>query len=308
MAATEREFEFIDWIRRRVKAHPRLAIGIGDDTASLAGFGEAEVLVTVDMLMEGVHFTFPETSPQEAGRKLLAVNLSDIAAMAGRPLAAVVSAAFPKSRGVEFAQEFHAGLQELADEFGVAIIGGDTNVWNGPLVASLTLFGEASSPGPVRRNGALIGDWIMTTGDFGGSLTGKHIHFQPRVAEALRLQDEVSLHAMIDVSDGLSADLHHVLDESNVGAVLFAEKIPVSEAARQGNDGRSALEHALSDGEDFELLFTVSPDDGIRLISAQPLGVRVTQIGEITGEPGCTLCDEAGNLQPLVASGWVHGL
>ncbi|MCH7989304.1 MAG: thiamine-monophosphate kinase, partial [Planctomycetes bacterium] len=217
------EFSLIEWIRAQAPDHHRLTIGIGDDTASLRFPNPADCLVTSDMLIEGVHFTLPSATPRDIGRKALAVNLSDIAAMAGNPLAALISVALPRKRDMDFARELHHGLLELADEFGVALAGGDTNIWDGPLVVSVTLLGETTAKGPVRRTGARVGDWIMTTGCFGGSLSGKHVSFQPRVTEALQLHDTVTLHAMIDVSDGLAADLHHILDESNVGAVVYEQ-------------------------------------------------------------------------------------
>jgi len=226
------EFELIDWIRRQTTADPRVPIGIGDDAALLRTTGDAGTLVTVDLLTEGVHFTFPPATPGTVGRKAMAVNLSDIAAMAGRPTAAVISAAFPQNCDPDFGRELHRGLQELADEFGVAIIGGDTNSWNGPLVISVTLLGEVTGSRAVTRSGAQPGDWILTTGAFGGSLIGRHLNFQPRVEEAQRLHQAADLHAMIDVSDGLAADLHHILDESHVGAILHAADIPISHAAR----------------------------------------------------------------------------
>ena len=306
MSANRHEFALIEWIRAQAADHPRLAIGIGDDTASVRFPDPSECLVTSDMLMEKVHFTFPPATPRDIGRKALAVNLSDIAAMAGNPLAAVISVALSRNQDMDFARELHQGLLELADEFGVALAGGDTNIWDGPLVVSVTLLGETTGKGAVRRNAARVGDWIMTTGSFGGSLSGKHVSFQPRVKEALILHDTLTLHAMIDVSDGLAADLHHILDESNVGAVVYEEAIPIADAAERINDGKSSLEHALGDGEDFELLFTVSPQEGRRLPADPPVEVRLSHIGEIT-EAGCReLADAAGNRKPLPCAGWEH--
>jgi thiamine-monophosphate kinase len=301
------EFEFIEWARSQAKAHPRVMLGIGDDAAVLRFPEPADCLVAVDTLMQGVHFNYPEMSAANIGRKCLAVNLSDIAAMAGRPLAAVVGMVFNRNLGTQFARELESGLLDLAEEFGVALIGGDTNTWDGPCVVSVTILGEATGAGPVRRDGAKVGDWILATGSFGGSLAEKHFTFQPRVQEALILHEAVNLHAMIDVSDGLAADLYHILDESCVGAVLFAENIPLSEAARQLHDDRPALEHALGDGEDFELLFTVSPEEGERLLQQSPLQVPLTKIGEITEAGRYELIAANGETQPLGRTGWVHG-
>ncbi len=301
------EFEFIDWVRSQAKVHPRVTLGIGDDAAVLRFPEPADCLVAVDTLMQGVHFNYPEMSAAQIGRKALAVNLSDIAAMAGKPLAAVVGMVFNRQLGNPFARELEAGLLELAEEFDVALIGGDTNTWDGPCVVSITILGEATGSGPVRRDGAKVGDWILVTGSFGGSLAEKHFAFQPRVQEALILHETVNLHAMIDVSDGLAADLYHILDESRVGAVLHADQIPLSEAARLMQNERSALEHALGDGEDFELLFTVSPEEGERLLRQPPVSVPITKIGEITQAGRYELIAEAGKTQPLQRTGWVHG-
>ncbi len=306
MGDTRSEFAFIDWIRARTAPHPAVALGIGDDAALIRFDPPGESLVTVDMLMDGVDFRLSETDPRAVGRKALAVNLSDMAAMAGRPLASVVSVALPKQHGRELAEGVYAGIESLAAQYNVALAGGDTNSWDGPLVLSVTLMGQPTGRGAVRRNGAQVGDWILVTGDFGGSIEGKHLSFEPRIDEALVLQQQVHLHSMIDVSDGLAADLYHILDESGVGAVLWADRIPTSEAARRGAGNQTALEHALGDGEDFELLFTVAPEDGRRLLSAAPFDTPLTHIGEITAEKGCRLLDAEGRSSPLERIGWVH--
>ena len=298
------ELALIDWIRRRASSAPGLQVGIGDD-AAVWQVGGQQLLLATDVLMEDVDFRVSETSATLIGRKAMAVNLSDIAAMAGRPLAALVGVALPKSRGFEFARELLEGLQSLADEFGVAIIGGDTNTWVGPLVVSVTLIGEATEHGPVCRSGAKPGDWLFVTGPLGGSILGKHLTFTPRVREALELHHAVDLHAMIDLSDGLSTDLQHLLDESGVGATLFADLIPVSDAARQLTDGRTPLEHALGDGEDFELLFAVSADDGRKLVAGE-CSISARHIGVIETAAGGWLRESDGSIRPLARTGWEH--
>lgn len=302
------EFALIDWIRRQAGSHPRVALGIGDDAAALRWDSGADCLVAMDMLVENVHFSIPEATPRLIGRKALAVNLSDIAAMAGRPLAAFVSVAIPRGKGMAFAQEIHAGVLELANRFDVALAGGDTAATDGPLVISVAVIGEPGGRGIVRREGAKAGDWIMATGTFGGSLAGRHLTFEPRVAEAIALHEAVPLHAMIDVSDGLAADLHHILEASGVGAVIGQDAIPVSPDARNLDDGKTPLDHALGDGEDFELLFTVSPEDGKRLVADSPVSVRLAWFGEIVAEPGCRILDASGQSRPLPRAGWVHEL
>src|SRR5436309_694120 len=181
MTAPTGEFAFIDWVRRRTPADPRVLLGPGDDTAAVGFTPGAQVLVTTDMLLDGSCFLLAEAGPWRVGRKAMAVNLSDIAAMAGRPVAAVVSVGLPRQGGRVLAEELYAGLREVADEFGTAIVGGDTNSWDGPLVISVTLLGEATGRGPVTRSGARPGDVLLTTGPFGGSIREHHLDFIPRV-------------------------------------------------------------------------------------------------------------------------------
>jgi thiamine-monophosphate kinase len=301
------EFAFIDWLRRRTAADPRVLLGPGDDTAALQLTPGAPCLVTTDMLLEGSCFLLAEAGPRRVGRKAMAVNLSDIAAMAGRPVAAVVSVGLPRRGGRAVAEELYLGLREVADAFGTAVGGGDTNSWEGPLVVAVTLLGEATGSGPVVRGGARPGDWLLVTGPLGGSILGKHLDFTPRVREALLLHREARLHAMIDISDGLAADVWHLCGESRCGAVLRAEGVPVAEAARQMRDGRSPLEHALGDGEDFELVFAVSPEEGAELLRRQPVpGITLAHVGECVTE-GLWL-EEARLRRPLEPRGYVHRL
>jgi thiamine-monophosphate kinase len=303
------EFAYIDWLRRRTPAHSSVEIGPGDDTAALRATPGRTLLMTTDMLLEGSCFLLEQAGPRRVGRKAMAVNLSDIAAMAGKPTAAVVSVGLPRRGGRALAEQLYEGMREVADAFDVPIVGGDTNSWEGPLVISVTVLGEATEKGPVRRNGAKPGEWILTTGPLGGSILGKHLDFTPRVAEALALHREADLHALIDISDGLSADLHHICEESACGAVLRAESIPITAAARQlsATDGHSPLEHALFDGEDFELLMTVSPEDGQKLIERQPIaGIELCKIGEIVAS-GYWI-EEAGVRRALEPKGYIHAI
>jgi thiamine-monophosphate kinase len=278
----------------------RVLVGPGDDAAVLDWSAGKPCLVTTDMLMDGVDFRLAEVEPRLIGRKAMAVNLSDIAAMAGRPVAAVVAVALPKTGSTQLAEDLYHGLREMADQFDTAIVGGDTNSWTGPLVISVTVLGEVTGRGPVLRSGAKPGDWLLVTGALGGSIHGKHLDFLPRIREALRLHELVKLHAMIDISDGLAADVGHICNESGCGVVLRAEDIPVSPAATR-------LEQAVTDGEDFELAFAVSPDDGRKLVREQPVpGVTLSAIGEFVTS-GMWL-DQDGQRRPLQARGWVHEL
>src|SRR5947209_16000514 len=158
------EFAYIDWIRRQTPQDPRILIGPGDDAAALHWPSGKPLLVTTDMLLEGSCFRLAEAGPRRVGRKAMAVNLSDIAAMAGKPVAAVVSVGLPREGGRALAEELYRGLREMADTFSTAVVGGDTNSWDGPLVLNVTLLGEATPRGPVRRGGARVGDWLLVTG------------------------------------------------------------------------------------------------------------------------------------------------
>lgn len=302
------EFDYIAWLRRRTPATPSVLVGPGDDTAVLRP-PTGPLLVTTDMLLEGSCFRLAEAGPFRVGRKAMAVNLSDIAAMAGVPTAAVVSVGLPRDGGRELAEQLYLGMRKVADEFNVPLVGGDTNSWDGPLSISVTILGEATSRGPVLRSGAKLGDWIMVTGPLGGSIQGHHLDFTPRVREALRIHELADLHAMIDISDGLAKDLHHICEESRCGAVLYADSIPISAAAKllAVKDAFSELDHALSDGEDFELVFTVSPEDGKRLIRDQAVpGITLLQIGEITAK-GYEI-ERNGQRTPLEPRGYEHQL
>jgi thiamine-monophosphate kinase len=299
------EFDYIRWLRGQTPCDARVIVGPGDDCAVLAASADPW-LITTDMLLEGSHFRLAEFGARRVGRKAMAVNLSDIAAMAGQPSAAVVSVGLPRRGARTIAEELYAGMREMADGFGTAVVGGDTNTWEGDLVLAVTLLGRPTAPGPVRRAGAVPGDWLLVTGPLGGSILGKHLDFTPRVREAIQLQRSVSLHAMIDISDGLAADVHHLCEESQCGAVLRAEAIPVSAAAGQMSDARTPLEHALSDGEDFELAFAVSPEDGRRLVATQPIaGISLAHVGEFTaGEQ--FLLEENGKRRLLEPRGFEH--
>lgn len=302
------ELALIEWIREHATGAAHVPIGIGDDAALIRHSSGTDTLVTTDLLMDGVHFDLASTEPRLVGRKALAVNLSDVAAMAGIPRAAFVSVALPKAHGRRLAEQLFDGLISLAREFDVVIAGGDTNTWNGPLVVNVTLLAEPTGDGPVLRGGARVGDRILVTGSLGGSLAARHLTFTPRVREALALHAAVDLHALIDVSDGLATDLRHVLQASGVGAVIDANSIPVHSDVDETLPAAQRIDHALRDGEDFELLFTVAADDARRLCTAPPFETPLSEIGEITGTAGeFLLRDLDGRCTPIRQSGWEHG-
>lgn len=304
------EADLIAHLRQRIGAHPLVRLGIGDDAAVLRMAEVDQCVVTVDMLMDRVDFELDRCDPRRVGRKALAVNLSDLAAMASQPLAGVVALALPRSGGMRLAVELYEGMLPLAEEYGLAIAGGDTNSWDGLLVISVTLLGKVTDRGPLRRGGARPGDWIVVSGSLGGSILGHHFDFEPRVREALLLADRYELHAGMDISDGLSIDLARLVQESGCGAVLQPQSIPIAEdarrLARQLADGSTPLGHALGDGEDFELLLAVPPREAQRMIAEQPLAVPLTIVGEFVAEPGLWQLDASGQRLPLVPRGYQH--
>lgn len=304
MAEISGEFALIRSIRRQVEDNGRIPLGIGDDAAAVKT--GSLTLVATDTLFEGRHFVIPDAAPGLIGRKALAVNLSDIAAMAGRPVAAFVTVGHRRDLGVKFAKELHEGLAVLADEYSVTIAGGDTNIWDGPLVVGVTLLGDPIGNSPVRRDGALPNDIIFVTGPLGGSLaSGRHLTFTPRVAEAATLHSQAAIHAMIDISDGLLADLSHICQASGVGAVLKASAIPIHADVDAG-DARQRLSAALSDGEDFELAFCVGPSDAERLRANPIPGLMLHEVGRIITGDRVQVLDEDGAEIPFPTTGWRH--
>src|SRR5690606_15230748 len=306
MSTGNHEFDLIQRICQHAAPNASVAVGIGDDAAVIRSSGGAGTLVAKDVLTEGVHFDLSAASPAQVGRKALAVNLSDIAAMAGRPTAAFVGLVLPAARGAEFAEGLMEGVLTLAAEFDVAVAGGDTNIWNGPAAVSVTVLGETSGRGAVLRRGAQPGDWLLVTGALGGSLRGRHLMFPPRIREALALHRAVEVHAMIDISDGLASDIHHVLNASQVGARLNAAAVPVHGDVPAALSPSERLQHALSDGEDFELLVCVDRESGRTLLADPPSATQLTHIGEITAEEGCWLQSGDGSRRRMHATGWEH--
>lgn len=306
------ESELISWLEQNLPKDTRLEIGLGDDAAVIAARSRAAV-VTTDMLTDEVDFLIEEVDPQLVGQKALGVNLSDLAAMAAQPIAAFVSLVLPKEgtskrSALELAIEIYRGMIPLAERHRITIAGGDTNTWAGPLGISITAIGETTTHGPLTRSGAQAGDQILVTGHLGGSILGKHLNVEPRVSEALLLHDRYEIHAGIDVSDGLAIDASRLAKASGMGACLNLSSIPIAAAAEElsKKTGRPAIEHALGDGEDFELVLAVPPAAAKQLLDEQPLDVPLTGIGEIVPKRGLWQSDEAGNKTPLQVQGFEH--
>jgi len=306
------EFELIARLSAALPSHAGVIAGAGDDCAVLdSGQPGRALLFKTDAVVEGIHF-LPAAQPESIGHKALARGLSDIAAMAGRPLAALVTLALPKNFDPDFIARIYAGMNLLARRHGVAIVGGETTSNPERLLISVALLGEVARDQCVLRSGARDGDALFVTGDLGGSLAGKHLEFEPRLAEGRWLAEHFSIHAMIDLSDGLAGDLRHLLERSQVGAELLARSIPISRAARARarteTPSKPPLVAALTDGEDYELLFTVAARDAVPLADAwrkQFPKLRLSCIGKITAAPGLKLRDENG-LRALQSHGYVH--
>jgi thiamine-monophosphate kinase len=292
------EFDFIDWIRAQQSPTPLVPLPAGDDMAVLRWPANDLLLVGVDQVLDGVHFDSAIHSPRQIGRKVMNRNLSDVAAMACLPAAAVATVALPKGSSIDYAKELYLGLREAADPFECQIVGGDTASWAEKLAMVVTILGRSAGIEPITRKGARAGDGIYVTGALGGSILGRHMDFVPRIAEGRTLGQSGLVSAMIDISDGLSRDLRHICQQSGVGAVIDTVCVPIHpDAARLASrDGRPALDHALHDGEDHELLFTAS--------ARPPVGTR---IGTVTADREVVL-ETAGRRTPLEAKGWEHAL
>ncbi len=305
------EDEFVQWLRGRASPHGRLAIGIGDDAALVDWAGDRGLLVASDLLADAVHFELATTEPQRIGRKALAVNLSDVAAMAGRPVAATVSVLLPRSAGFALARDLYEGLSQLAANYDVALAGGDTNTWDGPLVIEVTILAEPPKGGPLRRTGAQAGDWLLVTGSLGGSALGHHLDFEPRVREAMRLVRAYDVHAGMDISDGLALDLSRLAEASGCGAIVDVSSLPISAAARElasrPGEKLSATDRAIGDGEDFELLLAMPPDGAQQLLADQPFDVALTNIGTVVAERGLWQRKADGGTAALEPRGYRHG-
>jgi thiamine-monophosphate kinase len=306
------EFELIHRLTRSLPTNPSVVVGAGDDCAVLdAGVPDRLLLFKTDAIVEGVHFT-PEVAPEKAGHKALGRCLSDIAAMAGTPTAALVTIGLPRDFQPDRVEAIYAGMSALARRHQVAIVGGETTTSPERIFISVALLGWVPRGKGVLRSGAEAGDAIFVTGELGGSLAGKHLDFEPRLAEARWLAQNFSLHAMLDISDGLAGDLRHILTASRVGAELLATSIPISRdarlAAKAGSSAKPALLAALTDGEDFELLLTVAGRDAVPLLDAwrkQFPKLPLTCIGKIKAGDGITIRDKH-SVRPLTAHGYDH--
>ncbi len=281
-------------------------VPFGDDMAALLP-GDGTLLGTTDMLTDGVDFESHRHSWYDIGRKAMAVNLSDCAAMAARPLGALCAVTLHEDLTIDDALALARGVRDCGARFECPLVGGDTNSWSHPTAICITIVGEPE-PGrrPVRRDGACSGDRIFVTGRVGGSILGRHMDPQPRIATALAINRTLDPHAMIDISDGLAVDLAHVLDASHQGAEIDERALravihPDAERLAQ-QDGGTAIEHALHDGEDFELLVVLPAD--VKPAACEHLGLL--PLGRVIDGDELVLLTTDGKRRPIERRGWEH--
>lgn len=290
------EFSLIERFRKSISTDSSVFKGSGDDCAVLEFNKDYYQLFTCDMIVEGVDFT-PRTEPSLIGRKALAVSISDIAACGGIPRHTVVSLGIPRNTSVSYIDKLSKGLFSLAKEYKVNVVGGDLSR-SRKVVLDVSMLGLVEKKYLVLRSTAREGDIIFVTGKLGGSIEGRHLEFTPRIKEARYLVENFKVNSMIDISDGLGQDLHHILKESNVGAVIYENSIPLSKQAR-------GIKDALFMGEDFELLFTLSSKEAGRLLKKKQ-GI-FTAIGKITDKRyGVRLIGENNKERFLLSRGFRH--
>lgn len=295
------EFALIKKIRLMTRTDESAYRGIGDDAAVLKYTKDKYLLFTADMLIEGIHFDLKKAAFEEIGHKALACSISDIAAMGGIPKWAVISGGFPPGLNIKNIERLYSGIRKLADSFSVNIVGGDT-VKSGKLVIDISLIGEVKKENLILRSGAKLGDIIFVTGSLGGSISGKHLNFTPRIKESQILVKYFNINSMIDISDGVAGDLKRIIEESKKGAVISEALIPLSKETR-------SIKNALSDGEDYELLFTASETSARKIANnfSKYSSLKVTPIGKIMPEKfGIKIIDKLGRIKPLKEEGYRH--
>lgn len=306
-----REIKLIQSIIGKLPTRKDTIVGAGDDCAVIDAQGDAQLLLKTDAIVEGIHFT-KDHPAEKVGHKALGRALSDVAAMGGRPNSAVVTIGLPKDYDEAWVAGFYEGLNQLAQSFDVAVVGGETVCSPDRIFCSVALTGEVAKGKAILRSNARVRDAVFVTGELGGSLDGKHLDFVPRIKEASWLVEHFDLHAMIDLSDGLAGDIQQICRSSGVGAELWGEYLPVSRAAklraRKGDTAKPALAAAMTDGEDFELLFCLDPADAVPLKDkwreAFP-DTPIRCIGKIIEQPEVLFKDQNG-IRPLRWHGYDH--
>ncbi len=321
------EHEFIDWVKHLCDpvSPKRVLLGIGDD-AAVVDHGDHLTVISTDLLADQVHFILGETPNHLIGRKALAVNLSDLAAMAAEPVSAVVSLLLPRSMELEQAQEIFVGLKELADQFSVAIVGGDTNCHDGPLVINCAVTGVVPQDRDVANtwnmSAAKPGDVVLVSGYFGNSIAARHLTFEPRIELARYLAKNYAIHAATDITDSLAIDLAAVAKKSGCGVKVILADIPLSESAKTLEKSRAgatatigvdkelqipaSVASALFDGEDFELAVAVDPRVAEKILADEQLPCLLTCIGAVTSSPVFEVVDADEQVVEIFPRGYEH--
>lgn len=331
------EFDFINALRQRVASSSQAIVtGIGDDAAVFRSSSAKETVISTDLLVEDIDFRRTTTPPYLLGHKALAVSLSDLAAMGSRPLWSLISIGVPEDVWqTDFVDRMYDGWLDLANHYGVQLIGGDTSRTNERIVIDSIAIGECSAGMSVKRTGASVGDQIFVTGSLGAAAAGlrliergahlaeqnfadddsqkldhvllRQLRPEPRVGWGIVLGDERLATAMIDLSDGLSSDLNHLCTASKVGALIDSALLPIDERVVElcGRRALDPLQLALHGGEDFELLFTVKPEHVARL-PRRVDGVEIKRIGAVTSSSDGVKISEGTRIWDLRPGGWKH--
>ncbi|MFQ5637047.1 MAG: thiamine-phosphate kinase [bacterium] len=326
------EFGLIAKIKELVSApSENVLLGIDDDAAAIELPDGQILLLTTDALLEGIHFDLSYFNFYKLGWRALAASISDIAAMGGQPQYALVTLSVPPDLSVENVTELVRGMKDLASTYQTSIVGGDTIESPDKMQVSVTVTGLVAKDDLVPRSGARIGDTVFVTGCLGGAQAGlkvlkssgcnrklqthvidKHLPPKPRVEEARFLVENFSIHSMIDISDGLASEIHHICQQSHVGAELIAEQIPIESETESVAEhfGEAVLEYALYGGEDFELLFT-APEERVAEICEQlhwRFGLSCTKIGRITRESKGIVLEMPDGKRRELSRGYRHFL
>lgn len=306
-----KEFELIERLIPLLPGNKETVVGPGDDCSVLdVGMPGKLLLFKTDAVVEGVHFT-QDDGWVRVGRKAISRALSDIAAMAGEPLSALVTLGLPSDFDFEKVREIYQGIQERAAMFNVSVSGGETVRSTQGIFLSISMVGWVPQDRLLLRKNMCPADALFVTGYLGGSRSGKHLDFIPRIEHAKWLADRFEIHALMDVSDGLAGDLQRLIEASGLGIELLSEAIPVSKEAKQAarQSGASSLSRALSDGEDFELLFTVPASVAVKLLDAWKErfpGLRLSCIGKVVPEKGIRILSRSGRLTKMDCRGYDH--
>lgn len=324
------EFGVLDRIRKIFPAPgERIVIGIGDDAALIRSRPEYSIILTTDALAEKVHFDLQYVPLEALGWKSLAVNLSDVAAMGGRPVCCLVTIGIPDRWSVEDVLKLYKGISRGADRYRCPVAGGDTVRTSAESFISITVMGEVRAGRELRRSGALPGDLLCVTGELGAARTGlevlqagteaagdyrfsisRFLEPKPRLDEGVFLAGELEPTSMIDISDGLASEIRHLCEESGCGCIVLEEDVPIAEESRLWSlqKGYSPVQFAMESGEEYELLFTVNPDRMELYSKNRHPGdaVPFSVIGEMKPMNEGIRMRRGSETHPMIFMGWDH--